>query len=114
MEEEKRVRIVLAKLVLDDHSRPLYVISKALRDAGMEVINLGLFQTPELVVKAAMDEDADAIGLSFHTMTYIGWIGRMMNLLKEKKVENRSYCGREAEFRKDSRYPPCMSKRTCH
>ena len=86
--EEKKVRIVLAKLGLDDHSRPLYVLSKAFRDAGMEVINLGLYQTPELVVKAAMAEDADAIGLSFHTVSYIGWIGQMMKLLKEKKAED--------------------------
>jgi len=86
--EDKKVRIILDKLGLDDHSRPLYVLSKAFRDAGMEVINLGPFQTPELVVKAAVDEDADAIGLSFHTVSYIGWIGRVMKVLKMKKRED--------------------------
>ena len=86
--EERKVRFVLAKLGLDDHTRPLFVISQALRDAGMEVIYLGLFQTPERVVKAAIAEDADAIGLSFHTMHYIGWVGETINLLKENKVED--------------------------
>ncbi|MBM4463856.1 MAG: methylmalonyl-CoA mutase [Chloroflexi bacterium] len=86
--EERKVRFVLAKLGLDDHSRPLYVLSQGLRDAGMEVIYLGLFQTPERVVKAAIAEDADAIGLSFHTMHYIGWVGETINLLKENKAED--------------------------
>jgi len=86
--EERKVRFVLAKLGLDDHTRPLFVISQALRDAGMEVIYLGLFQTPERVVKAAIAEDADAIGLSFHTMHYIGWVGETINLLKENKAED--------------------------
>lgn len=86
--EERKIRFVLAKLGLDDHTRPLFVISKALRDAGMEVIYLGLFQTPERVVKAAIAEDADAIGLSFHTMHYIGWVGETINLLKENKAED--------------------------
>ena len=86
--EERKIRIVLAKLGLDDHTRPLYVVSQGLRDAGMEIIYLGLFQTPERVVKAAIAEDADAIGLSFHTMHYIGWVGATINLLKENKAED--------------------------
>ena len=86
--KERKVRFVLAKLGLDDHTRPLFVLSQALRDAGMEVIYLGLFQTPERVVKAAIAEDADAIGLSFHTMHYIGWVGETINLLKENKAED--------------------------
>ncbi|MBM3120182.1 MAG: methylmalonyl-CoA mutase [Chloroflexi bacterium] len=86
--EERKVRFVLAKLGLNDHTRPLFVLSQALRDAGMEVIYLGLFQTPERVVKAAIAEDADAIGLSFHTMHYIGWVGETINLLKENKAED--------------------------
>jgi len=86
--KERKVRFVLAKLGLDDHTRPLFVLSQALRDAGMEVIYLGLFQTPERVVKAAIAEDADAIGLSFHAMHYIGWVGETINLLKENKAED--------------------------
>ena len=86
--EERKVRFLLAKLGIDDHTRPLYVLSQGLRDAGMEVIYLGLFQTPESVVKAAIAEDADAIGLSFHTMHYIGWVGETIELLKKNKVED--------------------------
>ena len=86
---EKPVRIVLAKLGLDDHIRPLQVLSYAFRDAGMEVIYLGCFQTPQSVIDTATIEDADAIGLSFHTMSYFGWIDETMNLLKEKKIDNR-------------------------
>lgn len=84
--QERRIRIVLGKLGVDDHRRGLQVVSKALRDAGMEVIELGLYQTPELVVDAAIAEDADAIGLSFHTMSYIGWVGDVLRLLKEKEA----------------------------
>ena len=86
---ERPVRIVLGKLGLDDHIRPLYVLSYAFRDAGMEVIYLGCFQTPQIVVETAAIEDADAIGLSFHTVSYFGWIDETMNLLKEKKMDDR-------------------------
>ena len=86
---ERPVRIVLAKLGLDDHIRPLYVLSYAFRDAGMEVIYLGCFQTPQTVVETAAIEDADAIGLSFHTVSYFGWVDETMNRLKEKKMADR-------------------------
>jgi methylmalonyl-CoA mutase C-terminal domain/subunit len=86
--KERRVRFVFAKLGLDDHTRPMFVLTQGLRDAGIEVIYLGLFQTPEQVVKSAIAEDADAIGLSFHTMHYIGWVGETINLLKQHKAEN--------------------------
>ncbi len=83
---EKPVRIVLAKLGLDDHTRPLHVLSYAFRDAGMEVIYLGCFQTPQTVIDTAAIEDADLIGLSFHTVSYFGWIDETLKLLKEKKL----------------------------
>ena len=86
---ERPVRIVLAKLGLDDHIRPLYVLSYAFRDAGMEVIYLGCFQTPQSVVDTAVIEDADAIGLSFHTVSYFGWIDETMKLLKDKDLNDR-------------------------
>ncbi len=86
--EERKLKFVLAKLGLEDHSRPLYVVAEGLRDAGFEVIFLGCHQTPEGVVKVAMAEDADAIGLSFHTMTYLGWVAETANKLKENKVED--------------------------
>jgi len=64
--QAKRIKIVLGKVGFDHHDRGVIVLSHALRDAGMEVIFLGKFQTAEKVVKAAIDEDADVIALSDH------------------------------------------------
>jgi methylmalonyl-CoA mutase C-terminal domain/subunit len=64
--ETRPLRIVLAKLGLDGHDRGLKVVARMLRDAGMEVIYLGLRQTADSVTRAAIDEDADAIGVSIH------------------------------------------------
>lgn len=86
---EQPVRIVLAKLGLDDHLRPLYVLSYAFRDTGMEVIYLGPYQTPENVIATAQIEDADAIGLSFHTASYFGWVEETMNRLREQGLDER-------------------------
>ena len=85
---DEKVRIVLAKIGLDDHQRSLQVLSKGFRDAGFEVINLGVFQTPEMVVSSAIAEDANAIGLSFHTLTYLGWVVDVFNLLADKQVKD--------------------------
>ncbi len=86
---DRPFRIVLAKLGLDDHLRSLYVLSYAFRDAGMEVIYLGPYQTPENVVATAQIEDADAIGLSFHTVSYFGWLEETMNRLREQCLYDR-------------------------
>ena len=86
--QHKKVRILLAKIGLDDHQRSLLVLSKGFRDAGFEVINLGHFQTPETVVASAIAEDVNAIGLSFHTLTYLGWVVDVFELLKAKKATN--------------------------
>lgn len=84
----EKARILFAKIGLDDHQRSLLVLSKAFRDAGFEVINLGAFQTPEMVVSSAIAEDVDAIGLSFHTLTYLGWVVDVFDLLREKEVSD--------------------------
>lgn len=84
---EPSVRIVLAKIGLDDHQRALLVLSKVFRDAGFEVVNLGAFQTPEMVVRAAIAEDVDAIGLSFHTLTYLGWVADVIELLHRRDAD---------------------------
>jgi methylmalonyl-CoA mutase C-terminal domain/subunit len=86
--ESGKVRILLAKIGLDDHQRSLVVLSKAFRDAGFEVINLGLFQTPAMVVQAAIAEDVNAIGLSFHTLTYLGWVVDVFDLMREKGIDD--------------------------
>lgn len=69
--QDARLRIVLAKLGLDGHDRGLKVVARILRDAGMEVIYLGLRQTTESIVTAAEQEDADAIGLSMHNAGHL-------------------------------------------
>ncbi len=66
MSDEQPLRVVLAKLGLDGHDRGIKVVARILRDAGMEVIYLGLRQTTDSIVAAAEQEDADAIGLSMH------------------------------------------------
>ena len=80
--DEARVRIVLAKLGLDGHDRGLRVVTRMLRDAGFEVIYLGLRQTPDMVVAAALQEDADAVGLSLHNASHLTLAPRMVDALR--------------------------------
>ena len=77
------LRIVLAKVGLDGHDRGIKVVARALRDAGMEVIYAGLWQTPEAVVRAVDDEDADWLGLSLLSGAHLTLVPRVMELLKE-------------------------------
>ena len=69
--EQPTIRVVLAKLGLDGHDRGIKVVARILRDAGMEVIYLGLRQTTASIVAAAEEEDADAIGLSMHNAGHL-------------------------------------------
>jgi methylmalonyl-CoA mutase C-terminal domain/subunit len=78
------IRVVIAKPGLDGHDRGAKVIARALRDAGMEVIYTGLRQTPEQIVAAALQEDADAIGLSILSGAHLHVCPRIMALLREK------------------------------
>jgi methylmalonyl-CoA mutase, C-terminal domain len=80
----KRIRVVIAKPGLDGHDRGAKVIARALRDAGMEVIYTGLRQTPEQIVAAALQEDADVIGLSILSGAHNSICPRLMALLHEK------------------------------
>jgi len=80
----QKIRVVIAKPGLDGHDRGAKVIARALRDAGMEVIYTGLRQTPEQIVAAALQEDADAIGLSILSGAHMHICPRVMELLKEK------------------------------
>jgi methylmalonyl-CoA mutase C-terminal domain/subunit len=77
------LRIVLAKVGLDGHDRGIKVVARALRDAGMEVIYAGLWQTPEAVVRTVADEDADWLGLSLLSGAHMTLVPRVMQLLKE-------------------------------
>ncbi len=80
---EARIRVVLAKLGLDGHDRGLKVVARILRDAGMEVIYLGLRQTTDSIVAAAEQEDADAIGLSMHNAGHLTLAPAMVTAVAE-------------------------------
>jgi methylmalonyl-CoA mutase C-terminal domain/subunit len=84
----RKIRVVIAKPGLDGHDRGAKVIARALRDAGMEVIYTGLRQTPEQIVAAALQEDADAIGLSILSGAHMHICPRVMDLLKAKGLDD--------------------------
>ena len=79
-----RIRVVVAKPGLDGHDRGAKVVARALRDAGMEVIYTGLHQTPEQIVETAIQEDADAIGLSVLSGAHMTLFRRVLELLAER------------------------------
>ncbi|SDO40347.1 cobalamin B12-binding domain-containing protein [Actinacidiphila guanduensis] len=82
------IRVVVAKPGLDGHDRGAKVIARALRDAGMEVIYTGLHQTPEQVVDTAIQEDADAIGLSILSGAHMTLFAKVVELLRERDAED--------------------------
>ena len=84
----RKLRVVIAKPGLDGHDRGAKVIARALRDAGMEVIYTGLRQTPEQIVEAALQEDADVIGVSILSGAHAHICPRMMQLVKEKGLDD--------------------------
>jgi methylmalonyl-CoA mutase C-terminal domain/subunit len=81
-------RVVLAKLGLDGHDRGVKVVARALRDAGFEVIYTGLRQTPEMVVRAALQEDAHVIGISIHSGAHMTLLPRVMAVLKKEHAQD--------------------------
>jgi methylmalonyl-CoA mutase C-terminal domain/subunit len=81
------LRIVLAKVGLDGHDRGIKVVARALRDAGMHVIYAGLWQTPEAVVRALVDEDADWLGLSLLSGAHMTLVPRVLELLRAAKLD---------------------------
>lgn len=82
------IRVLVAKVGLDGHDRGAKVIATALRDAGMEVIYTGLRQTPEMVVNAALQEDVDAIGVSILSGAHMTVFPKIMQLLREKNMND--------------------------
>ena len=82
----KPIRVLVAKPGLDGHDRGAKIIARALRDAGMEVIYTGLRQTPEMIVNAALEEDAQVIGLSILSGAHNAIVPRVMELLREKNM----------------------------
>ena len=85
---DQKIRVVIAKPGLDGHDRGAKVIARALRDAGMEVIYTGLRQTPEQIVSATLQEDADVIGLSILSGAHMHICPRVVELLKEKGLDD--------------------------
>ncbi|MCY7408666.1 MAG: cobalamin B12-binding domain-containing protein [Chitinophagales bacterium] len=82
------IRVLVAKVGLDGHDRGAKVIASSLRDAGMEVIYTGLRQTPEMVVNAALQEDVDVIGVSILSGAHMTVFPKLVNLLKEKNMND--------------------------
>lgn len=80
----KRIRILMAKAGLDGHDRGIKVVSRALRDAGFEVIYTGLHQTPEMIVESAMQEDVNLVGISVLSGAHMTIFNKVLNLLREK------------------------------
>ncbi len=85
---ESPLRVVVAKPGLDGHDRGAKVVARALRDAGMEVVYTGLHQTPEQIVEAAIQEDADAVGLSVLSGAHMTLFARVIELLKTREASD--------------------------
>ena len=84
---ERKVRVIVAKPGLDGHDRGAKVVARALRDAGFEVIYTGLHQTPEQIAETAIQEDADAVGLSCHSGAHMTLFPRVVEQLRERGAD---------------------------
>ena len=85
---EQKIRVIVAKPGLDGHDRGAKVIARAFRDAGFEVIYTGLRQTPEQVANAALQEDADVVGLSVLSGAHMTLCPRIMELMKKERLDD--------------------------
>ena len=84
----KKIRVIMAKPGLDGHDRGIKILARAFRDSGMEVIYLGLRQTPKMIVSAAIQEDADVIALSILSGAHMTIFKKVNQLLKENNINN--------------------------
>lgn len=87
MDKRKKIKVIITMIGLDDHSVGGVVVSSILRNAGIEVVYLGTYQTPEMIVEAAIQEDVDAIGISSHASNY-SQIEETIDLLREKNMND--------------------------
>ena len=85
---DRKIRVLIAKVGLDGHDRGAKVVAASLRDAGMEVIYTGLRKTPEMIVEAAIQEDADAIGVSILSGAHMTIFPKVLRLLKERGADD--------------------------
>jgi methylmalonyl-CoA mutase, C-terminal domain len=88
MEGTKKIRVLMAKSGTDGHVRGAIVVSRALQEAGMEVILTGLYQTPERIVETAIQEDVDVIGVSIHCGSHKPILKEIMKRLREERVKD--------------------------
>jgi methylmalonyl-CoA mutase C-terminal domain/subunit len=89
----KKIRVLVAKPGLDGHDRGAKVVARGLRDAGFEVIYTGLHQTPEMIVRAALDEAVDAVGVSVMSGAHMTLLPRIAELLKDAQLEVLLFAG---------------------
>jgi methylmalonyl-CoA mutase C-terminal domain/subunit len=87
MDNGKRIKVIVSMIGLDGHFTGGQVVSTILRDAGMEVVYLGTYQTPEMIVQAAIQEGVDVIGISSHASNY-NLIGELVDLLRKKDMDH--------------------------
>lgn len=87
----KRIRFLMAKTGTDIHDRGAKVVSLALRDAGVEVIFAGLFRTPEEIIEAAIQEDADCLGISILDGTHMTFVPEIMQIAKQRGIHDRLF-----------------------
>ena len=85
---ERKIRVLVAKPGLDGHDRGAKIVARALRDAGFEVIYTGLHQTPEQIVETAIQEDADAVGLSLHSGAHMTLFPKVVTMLRERGADD--------------------------
>jgi methylmalonyl-CoA mutase C-terminal domain/subunit len=88
-----KLRVLVAKVGLDGHDRGLKIVARTLRDAGIEVIYLGIHNTPAEIVASALQEDVDAIGLSMHSAAHMTLFGDVIRLLKENQASDITVFG---------------------
>ena len=87
MGKRQKIKVLISVIGLDGHSTGAEVVSRILMDAGMEVVYLGIYQTPEMIVQAAIQEDVDVIGISSHASNY-GQIVHLLDLLKKNNLDD--------------------------
>jgi len=88
MDAKKRIKVLVTKVGLDGHDRGAKVVSSLLKEAGMEVVYLGMFQRPESIVKAAIDEDVDVIGLSYLSGEHLIFTPKIVDEMKKNRVDD--------------------------
>lgn len=88
MNMERKIRVLMAKAGLDGHDRGVKVVARALRDAGMEVIYTGLHNTPEQVVRAALQEDVDVIGVSILSGAHMAIFSKIVELMRQYNMQD--------------------------